>query len=101
MLDPNSKYEIALVNLETYYSFPNVSVDNNLFKYSADNGRTWNTVLIPEGSYELDDINSAISLQMKQNRHFDTVHNKSFITLAPNASTLKSNYGNNSRKLPS
>ena len=39
-LDPNSKYEIALVNLETYYSFPNVHSANNVFKYSADNGRT-------------------------------------------------------------
>jgi len=25
------KYEIALVNLETYYSFPNVSDENNVF----------------------------------------------------------------------
>ena len=88
-LDPNSKYEIALVNLESYYSYPNVHSANNVFKYSADNGRTWNTILVPEGSYELDDINSALSLQMKQNNHFDRVHNKAFISLAPNASTLR------------
>ena len=30
------KYEIALVNLETYYSFPNVDDTNNQFSYSPD-----------------------------------------------------------------
>ena len=28
------KYEIALVNLETYYSFPNIDESNNVFVYS-------------------------------------------------------------------
>jgi len=28
------KYEMALVNLETYYSFPNLSGENNVFRYS-------------------------------------------------------------------
>jgi len=33
-LDPTRKYEVALVNLETYMSFPNLSVENNAFRYS-------------------------------------------------------------------
>jgi len=33
-LDRTRKYEMALVNLETYYSFPNVSNENNFFRYS-------------------------------------------------------------------
>ena len=32
----NKSYEIALVNLETYYSFPNVDTTNNHFSYSPD-----------------------------------------------------------------
>ena len=30
-LDRNKVYEIALVNLETYYSFPNIDDSNNIF----------------------------------------------------------------------
>ena len=33
-LKTDRKYEIALVNLETYYSFPNVDDTNNHFSYS-------------------------------------------------------------------
>ena len=34
-------YEIALVNLETYYSFPNMDESNNIFVYSPDNSNLW------------------------------------------------------------
>ena len=37
-LDRDKKYEIALVNLETYYSFPNIDDSNNIFTYFPDNG---------------------------------------------------------------
>jgi len=33
-LDRSRKYEMALVNPETYYSFPNLSDENNIFRYS-------------------------------------------------------------------
>jgi len=33
-LDQTRKYEMALVNLETYYSFPNLSDEKNVFRYS-------------------------------------------------------------------
>ena len=39
-LKNNKGYEIALVNLETYYSFPNITTDNNHFSYSPDTGDT-------------------------------------------------------------
>ena len=31
-LDKTKSYEIALVNLETYYSFPNIDATNNNFR---------------------------------------------------------------------
>ena len=40
-LDRDKEYEIALVNLETYYSFPNIDETNNVFVYSPDNGNSW------------------------------------------------------------
>ena len=33
-LDRTRTYVMALVNLETYYSFPNLSDENNVFRYS-------------------------------------------------------------------
>lgn len=59
-LDKNKQYEMALVNLETYYSFPNIDSTNNNFRYSPDNGATWFNIDIPEGSYEITDINDYI-----------------------------------------
>ena len=83
-LDQNRKYEMALVNLETYYSFPNIDASNNNFRYSPDNGVTWVNINIPEGSYEIVDIQEYIQRIMKENGH---EHN---VTLEPNNNTLKS-----------
>ena len=80
----NKSYEIALVNLETYYSFPNITTDNNGFSYSPDpsNG-IWYHMLIPEESYDIADINKFIKEKMKQNGHGPN------ITLSANMNTLK------------
>jgi hypothetical protein len=59
-LEKDKNYEVALVNLETYYSFPNISEENNMFEYSEDNGKTWIKIFIPEGAYELKVLNPTI-----------------------------------------
>jgi len=40
-LKKNKGYEIALVNLETYYSFPSITEENSRFMCSPDAGQTW------------------------------------------------------------
>ena len=37
-LESDQKYEAAFLSLETYNSMPNVTTENNKFKYSIDNG---------------------------------------------------------------
>src|SRR6218665_1756955 len=59
-LKANKKYEMALVGLETYYSFPNIDATNNSFRYSPNNGPAWYNVTIPEGCYEISDINEQV-----------------------------------------
>ena len=81
-LDPNKQYEMALVNLETYWSFPNVTEKNNLFKFS-DLKENY-SILIPKGAYELAQINQYIQVEMK-NLGFK----ENIITLVPNLNTLK------------
>ena len=89
-LDRDKVYEIALVNLETYYSFPNIDETNNVFIYSPDNGNSWVKIKIPEGSYEIDDINNAIQHEMEKRGHYDEINEDYYINIAPNTNTLKS-----------
>ena len=76
-LDASKKYEMALVNLETYYSFPNIDATNNHFRYSPDGGDTWVDVNIPEGCYEITDINDYLQRIMKENGHYDAANEES------------------------
>jgi len=70
-LDKTRKYEMALVNLETYYSFPNIDSSNNIFRYSPGSSqqRQFVDIRIPEGSYDLIDIAETIKISMKRNGH--------------------------------
>ena len=89
-LDTKKAYEIALVNLETYYSFPNIDDSNNIFVYSHDRGQTWTKIKIPTGSYEIDDLNQTIRFEMEKVGHYDEVNQESYINIAANSNTLKS-----------
>jgi len=97
-LDRTRKYEMTLVNLETYYSFPNMSDENNVFRYSpgfievgrgdedeSTRQRQWVEVQISEGSYDLIDIVETIKIVMKRIGHNDE-SNK----ITANTNTLKS-----------
>src|SRR5207244_830690 len=75
-------YEIGLIDLETYYSFPNVTLDNNKFKYF--NGATNKTITIPVGSYEITALNAAIQLGMQTNGDWDSANNAYYINIYPN-----------------
>ena len=89
-LDNDKVYEIALVNLETYYSFPNIAETNNVFVYSPDNGNSWVKIKIPERSYEIDDINNTIKHEMEKRGHYDLVNEDYYINISANSNTLKS-----------
>ena len=89
-LDRNEVYEIALVNLETYYSFPSIDDTNNVFVYSHDQGVTWTKIKIPTGSNEIDDLNNTIRFEMEKRGHYDEVNNDYYINISANSNTLKS-----------
>jgi len=88
-LDKKKRYQIALVNLETYYSFPNIDSTKKHFRYSPDDGKSWFDIHIPEGCYEITDINDYIQLMMRQNGHYSTVNEVDNIILSANINTLK------------
>ena len=70
-LDKNKDYEIALNNLKTYYSFPNIDRFNNCFTYSPNFDPLWFDIIIPEGGYHVEDINEFIQREMRKNYHYD------------------------------
>ena len=53
-------HELAMVNLETYYSFANIRADNSSLKWNGDGGKTWAGLHIPTGCYELKAINAEL-----------------------------------------
>ena len=89
-LDRDKEYEIALVNLGTYYSFPNIDESNNVFIYSPDNGKLWLKIKIPEGSYEIDNINNTIRHKIEKRGHYNLINEDTYINILANSNTLKS-----------
>ena len=69
-------YEIALINLETYYSFPNIDRSINCFTYSPNLDQLWFDIIIPEGSYHVEDINEFIQREMRNNCDYDKANDK-------------------------
>ena len=75
-LDKKKDYEIALINLETYYSFRNIDNSNNCFTYTPGANALWYNIIIPEGSYLVADINEFIQREMRKNGHYDKGNDK-------------------------
>ena len=65
-LDTKKDYQIALINLETYYSFTNIDRSNISFSYSPDANAPWFDIIIPESSYYVEDINEFSHRQMRK-----------------------------------
>jgi len=80
-LKKNRRSEMALVNLETYYSFPNITDENSHFTCATNT--EWYHIFVPERSYDIDNINKYIQQKMRRNGHADK------ITISSNTNTLK------------
>ncbi len=81
-LDRNKSYEMALVNLETYWSFPNITEKNNQFKFS--DGKNNREILIQKGAYELSEINKYIQKEI-----VEYGYPKDSMKISANRTTLK------------
>ena len=82
ILPAECTYELALVSLDTYYSFPNIDVENNSLRILVEN--VWSLIEIPRGCYEIktiqDEIRRSITIKGGDATNF---------TLIPNHSTLR------------
>jgi len=87
-----AKYEIALITADLWYSFSNISteLENNTLKYY--NGSAWKSVTLPNGNYQVSDINDFLEVTFDQNTDYTTDLDGNIeynIVLAPNIVTLK------------
>ena len=82
-LDLNGSTELALVSLETYFSFPNIDDTNNRIKVFL-NDSIWADIRIPIGCYELDAINKDLQRQIQEKGG-----KQNDVTLSPNKNTLR------------
>ena len=89
-LNKKKDYEIALINLETYYSFPNIDISNNCFTYSPGANALWVDIIIPEGSYHVEDIKDFMQREMIKNGHYDKENDKNNIEIYAKTITLRS-----------
>lgn len=90
-LDDSKRYEAALISLDIYNSIPNIEAGkNDLFIYSPDSGKTWKSISIGTGSFEIEHLNDEIQRQMVINGDYDADNNLFYIHIQPNVSKLTS-----------
>ena len=102
-LNPNKKYEAALLSINLYNSIPNITEENNKLKYSSDEGKTWKIITLNKGCYEIQAINDEIQKVMVMNgdyeehqrvlpvnRDYDENNQKFPVSLTADISQLKS-----------
>ena len=75
--------EMAVSRLTTYYSWPNVTSDNNRLVYGIPGGAK-KTITFPPGAYEVEDLAKYISVKLKANG------DKGAFELGFSSNTLKS-----------
>jgi len=85
-LDPNKNYVLGLKSYSMWYSWFNVSTDNNNnnFRFSINNGVSFIDVVLADGNYSLNDINTAINTLVVANGGVS-----GSINFQPNYNTLR------------
>ena len=91
-LSTRKKYQIGLVSANIWYSWHNIDADfnNNTLRYY--NGTAWKTVTIPDGNYQLADINEYLHAVMSDNGDKGTDSNGDdvfYASLEPNLNTIR------------
>ncbi|KYM96687.1 hypothetical protein ALC62_12651 [Cyphomyrmex costatus] len=86
-------YELGLTDFETYHTISNVNSSNNKFYFDEDDKE----IVIPEGSYEIHDLNKDLKRAILQSRSNDVRERKlrkedeeNPLTIRANNNTMKS-----------
>ena len=88
-LSTTKKYEAALLSIDLFNTIPNITEENNKFKYSIDSGVTWKIISLNIGAYEINGINDEIQRQMTINGDYDMVNNEHYINITTKIAEFK------------
>jgi len=82
-------YEIALMDIETYYSFPNITNNkNNSFRYYSGAHSEYRIITLNTGAYEIDQLVEELNMGFKKNN--ETITGNTYpITFVGNGATLR------------
>lgn len=82
----NGQHEMCMISLQTYNSIPNVTSYNNAFRYYSHKKPhpDWVNVIIPDGTYDIHDLEEFISKQIRRNEGDEVV-----FSLKGNSNTMK------------
>ena len=78
------EYEMALMDIETFYSFPNINITNCNIRYYSPATLRWNIIVLPIGTYTIETIN--LECVTQQTAFGDSV---TVVKFAPYISALK------------
>lgn len=87
-------HEVALINFSGWFSFFNIDgpgYGNNIFRYSANSGGSFTDATIPNGNYNLEQLQTAVQLLLHDAGHFTTVDGIDTypVNFTPNFSTQR------------
>ena len=75
-------FEVAVISLETFYSFPNITEGlSNVFAYNDCPSSESKIVSIPTGSYEIANIASEIERQVGDDAYNNMALERNYATL--------------------
>lgn len=85
-LDSNYSYGLALLSFHSYNSIPNIEDDSEIHLIKKDGNKETEKIIIkiPEGSYEISDIEEYIRKKLKVSKNTEDI-----FSLKPNNNTLK------------
>jgi hypothetical protein len=82
-------YEIALMDIEVYFVYPNIDNSNNQLRYYSGKTSTWVTYTAPTGTYNIEDLQKkVIEFELDVNQE-TKVNNKYAIVFTANLAAIK------------
>lgn len=84
-------YELAFVSGNMWYTFYNITaaLGNNIFRYSPDGGVSYFNLTIPDGIYQISQLEAQIHRGLESAGHYNSTTGAHYIYLTPNESTLR------------
>ena len=80
-LNPERHYRAGLRYFSVYNFIVNITDKNNVFRYSHNSGTNWNSIKLPQGAFEIQQIDEEIKRLMRVKNHYDSTNNSYYINI--------------------